>query len=253
MSVTPSDGIAWITGASTGIGAAVAERLVTEGWTVAVTARGAEKLQALASKHAGRIIAAPGDIADAASIKAVVARIEAEAARPIALAILNAGYWHEMGAEDFDLAEFRTTMEVNLIGTAATLDAIMAPMMDRRRGHIAIVASVAGYRGLPRAVAYGASKSALISMAESLEPDLKRHGVVMTVINPGFVRTPMTAENAFPMPFMLEVDDAARRIVRGLSRGGFEVAFPWQLVWPLKLLALLPHAAFAWLMSRAAK
>ncbi len=246
----PADGIAWITGASTGIGEAVARRMVARGWTVAVTARDEGKLQALAAGHPGRIIAAPCDVTDAAAMKATLARIEAEAGRPVALAMFNAGAWKEMGAADFDLGAFRVMVATNLIGTAAGLDAVMPAMIARKSGQIAIVASVAGYRGLPRAVAYGATKAALISMAESLKFDLDRVGVTMTVVNPGFVRTAMTSKNTFPMPFLLEVDDAAERIVRGLASGRFEVAFPWQLVCPLKVLQILPGRLFFWLVSR---
>ncbi len=246
----PQDGIAWITGASTGIGEAVARHMVAKGWTVAVTARAADKLEALAAAHPGRIIAAPCDVTDAAAMKATLARIEAQAGRPVALAMFNAGAWREMGAADFDMDAFRVMVNTNLIGTAAGLDAVMPAMMARKSGQIAIVASVAGYRGLPQAVAYGATKAALIAMAESLKFDLDRVGVTMTVVNPGFVKTPMTATNKFPMPFLLEVDDAAERIVRGLASGRFEVTFPWQLAWPLKLLQILPSRLFFWLVSR---
>lgn len=250
---TPQDGIAWVTGASTGIGAAVAERLVADGWTVAITARAEDRLRALAAVHPGRMIVAPGDVSDAGAMAAVHAGIVAEAGRPVALAILNAGAWQEMGAGDFDLAAFRSMVEVNLLGTAHVLDTVMKPMMARRSGQIAIVASVAGYRGLPRSVAYGATKAALIAMTESLKFDLDRAGVAINIVNPGFVRTPMTARNSFPMPFMLEVDDAARRIVRGLKRGDFEVAFPWQLAWPLKVLRVLPSRLFFALVSKGLK
>ena len=249
----PSDGIAWITGASTGIGAAVAKRLVAEGWTVAITARDAGKLQALADAHPGKMIVAAGDVTDAEAMKVLRFSIETEAGRPVALALLNAGAWQEMGAADFDLKSFRQMVEVNLLGTANLLDAVMPPMMARRSGQIAIVASVAGYRGLPRAVAYGATKAALISMAESLKFDLDRAGVTMTLVNPGFVRTPMTARNSFPMPFLLEVEDAATRIVRGLATGRFEVAFPWQLVTPLKFLQILPARLFFAAVAKATK
>ena len=249
----PTDGLAWITGASTGIGAAVAARLVRDGWTVVITARGAEKLQALANQYPGRMIAAPGDVTDAAAMKALVARVELETGRKIALAILNAGAWQEMGAGDFDFEAFRMQFEVNVIGTAACIDAVMKPMMARRSGQIAVVASVAGYRGLPPAVAYGATKAALIAMAESLRFDLTKSGVAMSVVNPGFVRTPMTDRNNFKMPFLLEPEDAAGRIVRGLATGRFEVAFPWQLVWPLKLIQILPSRLFFSLLSRGVK
>lgn len=247
---TPKDGIAWITGASTGIGAAVAEALVGRGWTVAITARAVDRLEALAGRHGGSMIVAPGDVSDAAGMAALHARIVAQAGRPVALAVLNAGAWQEMGAEDFDLAAFRLMMEVNLMGTANVLASVMPAMLARGSGQIAVVASVAGYRGLPRAVAYGATKSALISMCESLCFDLAKAGVAISVVNPGFVRTPMTAVNRFPMPFLLEVEDAAQRIVKGLAAGRFEVAFPWQLAWPLKLLRVVPAWMFFRLLSR---
>ncbi len=248
---TPKDGLAWITGASTGIGAALVAQLVGEGWTVVATARGADKLEALAAAHPGRVIAAPGDITDAPAMAALVARVEAESGREIALAVLNAGAWQEMGAADFDLVAFHHQIEVNLGGTAACLAPLMQRMMARRSGQIAIVASVAGYRGLPRGGAYGATKAALIALAESLKFDLDKAGVTMNLINPGFVRTPMTAVNEFPMPFLLETDDAARRISRGLKRSGFEITFPWQLVWPLKLIQILPARLFFALLRRA--
>lgn len=246
----PADGIAWITGASSGIGAAIAKRLVHDGWNVAITARAADKLQELANRHPGKMIVAPGDVADAETMKTVRATIELQAGRPIALAIFNAGAWQEMGAKDFDLNAFRTMVQVNLLGTANGLDAVMPGMIARKSGQIAIVASVAGYRGLPRAVAYGATKAALISMAESLKFDLDRLGVSISVVNPGFVRTPMTDTNKFKMPFLLEPDDAASRIVRGLASGRFEVAFPWQLALPLKVLRILPSRLFFALLSR---
>lgn len=247
---TPQDGIAWITGASTGIGAAVAEALVALGWRVAITARAVDRLEALAARHGAAMIVAPGDVSDAAGMAALHGRIEAEAGRPVALAVLNAGAWQEMGAGDFDLAAFRLMMEVNLMGTANVLASVMPAMVARGSGQIAVVASVAGYRGLPRAVAYGATKAALISMCESLRFDLAKAGVMINVVNPGFVRTPMTAVNQFPMPFLLEVEDAAQRIVKGLAAGRFEVAFPWQLAWPLKMLRVMPAGLFFRLLSR---
>jgi NAD(P)-dependent dehydrogenase (short-subunit alcohol dehydrogenase family) len=247
----PQDGLAWITGASTGIGAALVAQLVGEGWTVVATARGAEKLDALAAAHPGRVIAAAGDITDAPGMAALVEKVEAETGQVIALAVLNAGAWQEMGAGDFDLAAFHHQIGVNLGGTAACLAPLMERMIARNSGQIAIVASVAGYRGLPRGGAYGASKAALIALAESLKFDLDKAGVTMNIINPGFVRTPMTAVNEFPMPFLLETDDAARRIARGLKRSAFEITFPWQLAWPLKLLQLLPARLFFWALSKA--
>ena len=249
----PADGIAWITGASAGIGRAVVMRLLQDGWTVAATARRAGELDALAAAHPGRVIAAPGDVTDAASMHAAVARAEAASGRPIALAILNAGTYVPMSAQDFDAAAFKLQVDVNLGGTANALAAVLPGLLARKRGQLAIVASVAGYRGLPTALAYAATKAALIALAESLKFDLDRVGVLTHIINPGFVRTPLTDKNSFPMPFLIEADDAADRIVRGLHKTGFEIAFPRRFVFILKLLRILPYRLFFPLVARGTK
>ncbi len=249
----PADGIAWITGASAGIGRAVVLRLLQDGWTVAVTARRADELHAMAAEHPGRIIAAPGDVTDAGQMRAAVATAQAQAGRPIALAILNAGTYVPMSAEHFDAAAFKLQVDVNLGGTANALAAVMPGLIARRRGQLAIVASVAGYRGLPTALAYAATKAALIAMTESLKFDLDRFGVLTHIINPGFVRTPLTGKNTFPMPFIIEADDAARRIVRGLGSTRFEIAFPGRFVFILKLLRILPYRLFFPLVGRGTK
>lgn len=249
----PADGIAWITGASAGIGRAVALRLLQDGWTVAVTARRAGELDDLAAAHPGRIIAAPGDVTDPATMQAAVAHAEAMAGRPIALAILNAGTYVPMSAETFDPAAFNLQVNVNLGGTANALAAVLPGLIERKRGQLAIVASVAGYRGLPTALAYAATKAALIALAESLKFDLDRHGVLTHVINPGFVRTPLTDKNTFPMPFLIEADDAANRIVRGLRSTRFEIMFPRRFGYLLKLLRIMPYALFFPLVARGTK
>jgi NAD(P)-dependent dehydrogenase (short-subunit alcohol dehydrogenase family) len=164
----------------------------------------------------------------------------------IDLAILNAGVWQPMGARNFDANKTALSMSVNYQGVCNGIAAVMPAMLERRSGQIALVSSVAGYRGLPKAVAYAPSKAAVIALAETLAPDAARYGVRIGVVNPGFVETPMTAVNDFPMPFILKADDAARRILRGLEKGKFEIAFPWQLVLPLKILRLLPYPVFLW-------
>ena len=247
----PQHGLAWITGASTGIGRALALHLADAGWEVVATARSREALETLAASRPGRIRAAAADVTDAAGLRTALDGAVAEAGREVALAVLNAGAWRQMGAADFDAAAFRAMMEVNVTGAGNALAAVMPGMMARGRGQIALVASVAGYRGLPRAVGYGASKAALISLAETLRFELAPHGVMVNVVNPGFVRTPMTARNDFPMPLILEPDDAAARIASGLAAGRFEVAFPAGMVWPLKLLRLLPAWAYFPLVTRA--
>jgi NAD(P)-dependent dehydrogenase (short-subunit alcohol dehydrogenase family) len=238
----PADGIAWITGASAGIGRAVAEELARRGWQVAISARRAPELEAMAAANP-RFLAAPCDITDADSIAAAVAAIEARG-RPIALAVLNAGTYIPTEIEKFDLKEWRQQIEVNLNGTAACLAALLPGMLARKSGQIGIVASVSGYRGLPRAGAYGATKAALINLAESMRLELAPRGVCVSLINPGFIRTPLTDRNDFPMPFLMEVEPAARRLVDGLESGRFETTFPRRFTWLLKLLRVLPYAMY---------
>lgn len=234
----------WVTGASSGIGKEVALLLAARGARVAISARSAEALAGLAAGHE-RLLAVPLDVTDRAACAAAIDTIE-RAQGPIDLAILNAGIWQPMGAAGFDAAKSAQSMSVNYLGIANPLERLIPAMTARGRGHIALTSSVAGYRGLPQAAAYAPSKAAVISLAETLAPDLARKGVKLTVINPGFVETPMTRVNRFPMPFIMAPQDAALAIVRGLERGRFEIAFPWQLVAMLKLARILPYPAFFW-------
>jgi NAD(P)-dependent dehydrogenase (short-subunit alcohol dehydrogenase family) len=241
--------LAWITGASTGIGRALALRLARDGWRVAASSRGVEALKGLEGES-NAIRAFPLDVTDAAAAAGVVAEIE-HTLGPIDLAVVNAGTHAPTPADTFDAAVVRRLIEVNLVGAANTLAATMPGMIGRKSGHIAVVASVAGYRGLPRAAAYSATKAGLIALAEGLKFDLDRAGVKIQVINPGFVRTPLTDRNDFPMPFLMEVDDAVERIMRGLAGNAFEIAFPRRFVWILKLLGLLPDRLYFPLVAKA--
>lgn len=238
---------AWITGASTGIGRELSLRLAGSGVRVAASARSAEKLDELARLQPN-VLAIPLDVTGT-QCAAAHARIVDELG-PIDLAILNAGIWQPMPASAYDAALAAQSMNVNYNGITNVLQPLIAGMVERGAGHIALVASVAGYRGLPKAAAYAPTKAAVISLAEVLRLELSRRGIVVSLVNPGFVRTPMTAVNDFPMPYMLEVEDAAERIIRGLERGKFEIAFPWQLVAMLKLLRLLPNGLYLRLAGR---
>jgi NADP-dependent 3-hydroxy acid dehydrogenase YdfG len=242
--VAPRDGSAWITGASGGIGRATALALAAEGWTVYATARNADALEAIASSvtGVGRIVPLPADVTDADAMRRAVARITADG--PLALAILNAGVYTPMRAQTFRADTARTMFDVNLGGVANGLEPLLAYMIGRGRGHIAITASVAGYRGLPDATAYSATKAGLIAMAESLAMDLVDLGVRISVINPGFVETEATAVNEFPMPFLMSPEQAAARIVAGLKRPGFEIAFPRRFALLLRLIGMLPNRAY---------
>lgn len=248
----PQDGVAWITGASSGIGEAVALELARRGWTVAVTARRLDLLEALARRSEGlpgRIVAHAGDVTDAASMKAVVEGIESVHG-PIALAFLNAGVATGGRGETIDVAAFEQTFAVNVIGVVKAMAPVLERMKGRGRGQIAVNASVAGYRGLPGGTAYGASKAAAIYLCESLQFEAARTGVRVQVVNPGFVESPMTRDRPFAMPLIIPADEAARRIVDGFERGGFAIAFPRRLAWLLALIGMLPYPLYFALMGR---
>lgn len=233
---------AWITGASTGIGRELAIKLAAKGVAVAASARSAPKLDELAASRSN-ILAVPLDVTSLEHTKQALEVIEARIG-PVDLAVLNAGVWDPMPVAGYDAARALSSMAVNYGGIANMLEVLLPGMIARRRGHIAIVASVAGYRGLPKAAAYAPSKAAAISLAEVLRLELAAHDITVSLINPGFVETPMTAVNDFPMPFLIKADDAAERILRGLQKRRFEIAFPWQMVATLKVLRMMPYAAY---------
>ncbi|MEO1689642.1 MAG: SDR family oxidoreductase, partial [Pseudomonadota bacterium] len=178
----PADGVAWVTGASGGIGRALTLALADRGWTVHATARSADALDALAAERPGKILPRPADVTDREAMAAIVADIAAEA--PIALAVLNAGIYIPMRAREFDAEKAAKTFDVNLGGVANGLDPLLKHMIERQSGHVAVTASVAGYRGLPAASAYSATKAGLIAMCESLALDLIDEGVRLSVVNP---------------------------------------------------------------------
>lgn len=246
----PSQGAAWITGASGGIGRALALKLAKKGWTVYVTARSEDALQKLADEAAdGRIKLAPGDVTDPMQMTDIVARIKSET--PLALVILNAGIYTPMRAVDFSADTARKMFRVNLEGVTNALDPVIKVMRDQGTGHIALTASVAGYRGLPDSAAYSATKAGLIAMGEALAMDGEDLGIRFSVICPGFVDTEATSVNGFDMPFLMQPDEAAQRIVDGLEKPGFEIAFPTRFVVILRAIGLLPNRAYIWLMRKA--
>jgi NADP-dependent 3-hydroxy acid dehydrogenase YdfG len=239
------DGVAWITGASSGIGRRLALDLAAAGWTVAASARGSDQLETLAAEATGlrgRILPVTLDVTDNAACDAAVARIEAEIG-PIALAVLNAGGYTATRGEKLDFADFRRTFDLNVLGTVACMIAAVERMKTRGRGQVALVGSITSYVGFPAAASYGASKSALNFIAQSLKFDFDKLDIRIQVINPGFVETPLTGKNDFFMPGLMKVEDASARIVAGLASGGFEIAFPRRLAWAVATVRLLPFAA----------
>lgn len=235
--------IAWCTGAGKGIGRAVVKRMVRDGVRVAASSRTAADLDSLAAETGGAARPYPLDVTNEAAVRAALDAIEAEMG-PVDLVLLNAGTHTPLSAAGFNVTTVRRIMETNFMGTVNPLAAVLPRFIERRAGHIAVVASIAGYRGLPTASAYGASKSALITMCEALKPELDHYGVRLTLINPGFVKTPLTDRNAFKMPFLMDVDDAAERVVQGLKSKRFEVTFPKRFTWGLKLARCLPYALY---------
>ena len=249
----PQDGLAWVTGASSGIGRGTALELARRGFRVLATARSIEALESLVQEAAsfpGSIIARSVDVTDAELQKRTIDEIEATEG-PIVLAFLNAGIYWPMRVHPFDADSFKKVFDVNVGGVVNGLDVLLDRMTARGRGQIAINASVAGYIGLPRAPAYSSSKAALIVMAESLKIETDSLGITLQVVNPGFVKTPLTDKNDHPMPFLMELDDAARFICDGFQRGGFEITFPWQLSRILKFLRLLPYETYFSLIRKA--
>jgi NAD(P)-dependent dehydrogenase (short-subunit alcohol dehydrogenase family) len=244
--VSPSDGCAWITGASSGIGRGVALEMARRGWTVAISARRQAELEAVALEAAGlkgRIIAHPCDVTDIEAVRRTIETIEA-AHGEVALTFLNAGIAPYVRAPDLDVPAFRQAIDVNLIGVINGIAAVMPGMAAAGRGQIAVNASIAGYGGLPKSAAYGATKAALINMCEALKFDCDNLGLIMQLVNPGFVETPLTGKNDFPMPFILKNEDAARRTCDGFERGGFEITYPRRFAYMLKAINLLPYPLY---------
>jgi short-subunit dehydrogenase len=245
---------AWITGAGKGIGRALALALAEEGWTVAISARSNDDLAQLieeAAETQGRLVAYRLDVTDEAAVGEVVARIEEELGA-LDLAVLNAGTHKPMQGKSFDVGVFRSLVETNLMGTVHCLGVIMPLFLKRRAGQIAVVASVAGYRGLPTAAAYGATKAALINMCEALRPELEGAGVLIQLVSPGFVDTPLSRKNTFSMPFLISPDEAAKALVKGLGTRRFEIAFPLRMVVAMKILRALPYNLFFRITRRIA-
>lgn len=242
--------LAWITGGGSGIGRALALALSQAGWRVAVSGRDPDKLaRACGADPHGRLIATPLDVTDPEAVQAVVAGLERDHG-PLALAVLNAGDYQPMSLAGFDAKLFRRLAEVNYLGVVNGLDALLPRMRQRAAGQILINASLSGYRGLPMAAPYGATKAALINLAESLHGECRAAGIRLRVLNPGFVRSALTDRNAFKMPFLTTPEAIADHVIDRLDRDGFEIAYPRRMAWLMKALRLLPYRLYFALVAR---
>jgi short-subunit dehydrogenase len=228
-----------ITGASSGIGAALARELARRGWTLALLARRAELLDALVRELPTESIALPCDVTDANAVREAVQR-----SGPFDLAIANAGVGVPSHATKFNLDDAEVMTRVNILGMFNLFDAVIPSMIERRSGRFAGVASIAGLRGLPTSSVYSATKSAMQSFLEASRSELRPYGVGVTTINPGFVITEMTSKNRFKMPFLMTAEEAARVIVDGLERGKRVIEFPLPMSLLMRFARLLPAAVW---------
>ncbi len=236
----------WLIGASSGIGEATAKALMQRGARLALSSRNHAALTILAD---GRAQVAVADITDRASLAAAFDAVRA-ALGDIDLAIVNAGTHRPVRAWELDAEAAEQLVQVNLVG-AINASALLAPYFAARgSGRLAITASVAGYGGLPTGLVYGATKAALINFAETLYLDLAPKGVAVHLINPGFVKTPLTDLNEFSMPALIGSAEAAEEILAGIERGEFEIHFPKRFTRSLKLLKLLPYRWYFPLVHR---
>ncbi len=237
----------WLVGASSGIGRATASALHAAGARVYVSARNAAALASFVAEHPGAH-ALPLDASDPAAVRRAAQAIFAVS--PLDCVLYCAGYYREMRATEFDLAEMLRHEQVNYVGALYVLDAVLPHMLARRSGHISLVSSVAGYRGLPKSLAYGPTKAALINLGETLYVDLHDHGIGVSMVNPGFVETPLTSQNQFRMPALITPEQAAQEILRGWRRGKFEIHFPRRFTLWMKTLQLLPNRLYFSIIRR---
>lgn len=239
----------WLVGASSGIGRATASALHAQGASVFVSARSVAALEAWVAQHPGhdgqgraRAVALPLDVTDLAQVQAAARSIEAR--QPIDLVLYCAGHYRALRADAFDLKEMLTHQRINYLGALYVLDAVLPGLRTRGSGHISLVSSVAGFRGLPQSLAYGPTKAALINLAETLYLDLQPLGIGVSLVNPGFVETPLTAQNEFRMPGLIKPEQAAQAMLAGWARGDFDIHYPKRFTRWMKLLRLLPYRLY---------
>lgn len=239
----------WIVGASSGIGRATASALHAKGARVAVSARNGAALLEFVAAHPGSL-ALPLDLTDHASVTSAAQKLHAEWGAPD-LVFACAGYYQSMRATSFSLEEMKRHVDINYVGTLHLLDATLPMLLAMGRGHLSLMGSVAGYRGLPQALAYGPTKAALNNLAEVLYMDLHDHGLGVSIVNPGFVDTPLTAQNRFHMPALMTSEQAAAEILRGWEAGKFEIHFPRRFTLGLKTLQSAWHGLYFAAVRRA--
>lgn len=238
----------WVIGASTGIGAATAQHLLSLGARVALSARNVTALRHVAAGH-DQALVLPVDVTQHEQLLQARDRLLAEW-QGVDLVLLVAGVYREMCADAIDIQAIDQMLDVNLHSVFHAIDAVLPTLLAQGSGGIGIVSSVAGFRGLPRALGYGSTKAALINLAETLYLDLHQQGLAVYLINPGFVDTPATQQNDFEMPALISAQEAAVHIVRGIERGEFHIHFPRRFTNGLRFARLLPYRLYFWLIQK---
>jgi short-subunit dehydrogenase len=241
----------WITGASSGIGKALAEKFASEGWKVAVSARRKEILDEMANNE--NIYSYPLDVTNQNQVNDIFTKIINDFGN-LDLCVFSSGTYDPKLEQEINVKQNKFVMETNFFGVLYCIKSVEKYFKDRKKGHISIVSSIAAYRGLPNSSGYGPSKAALTNLAESLYFDFKKHNVRISLVSPGFIKTPLTDKNEFPMPFIKSPEFAAEKMFNGLTKGSsFEIHFPKQLTLLLKFLRILPYKIYLFLIDKFVK
>ncbi|HEX5832524.1 MAG TPA: SDR family NAD(P)-dependent oxidoreductase [Pyrinomonadaceae bacterium] len=241
-----------ITGASSGIGKGLALEIAARGGRLGLLARREDVLNDIVQQitaQNGTAIAVGADVRDAGAVRAAADRIRAELG-PIDVMIANAGVGTTKHASQLDPDQVAEVININVLGAVNSVAAVTPEMLERKSGQLVAISSLAGYRGLAKSAAYSASKAALSSFFESLRIDLRHSGVTVTVIYPGFIKTPLTAGRNAKMPYLMELDDAVEKILNAIEKGKRSYAFPWQLATIVRSGLVMPAAMYDWIAER---
>lgn len=244
--------IAWVTGGGTGIGSEIVKILVRNNWKVVISGRRLEKLKLTKEYDKKNIIPLKLDVTSELECKNVVKEILSRFGK-IDLIILNAAAYNPGHLNFQNLSKIKTVMDTNLMGQINCLSYVLPIMKKKNRGQIVFVSSPAGFKGLPNAGIYGVTKSALTFLAESMYLELLDYNIKIQVVHPGFIKTPMTDKNTFPMPFLMSANKAAKIIYKNLFSSKFEIYFPKRLIFPMKILSILPYKVYFFVMKRILK
>lgn len=235
----------WVVGASEGLGRSLAQIMSRAGVDVVLSARSEDKLHALAAELPGISSVVPVDISDRGSVEAAAAK-----AGPIDGIVFLAGVYTPLAAKDWDADKVEQMFDINLTGAARVIGQVINPMVAKDAGHIVLIGSLSAYRGLPGAIGYSASKAGLMALAESMHGDLRETNVEVQLVNPGFIKTRLTDQNDFDMPFIMEPDSAAQRVFDHMNTNAFKRDFPWGFSLVFRLSRVLHTALYERLFFR---